>query len=132
MGEIKMKTYLLKMKTGKEQRITIPEDWKLTFGPLLPGQNSINQRPALRIYETKEKQRACFNDVEWFRDEDIKVEEKITRTQGKKVCQAGPDGNRDVVVEARFTEWVDPDDPVEPKKEFLELPGITFSEEDNE
>lgn len=60
-----------------DEIIEIPEDWKITFGPWSPRersramtQNMVEAKPGwiLRVYESKEKQRAVFTNVESFRD----------------------------------------------------------------
>jgi hypothetical protein len=80
-SEEKMKTYEVETVDGGKRRITIPASWKVTFGPLIPGvqqdRYGRNRRYpiALRIYESKEQQRAIFTDVASFRDTSIVVED---------------------------------------------------------
>lgn len=52
--------------------VTIPADWKVTYGTLQPRTHS---SPHLRIYEGKE-QRACFADVTHFRDSQVSLSQK--------------------------------------------------------
>lgn len=120
------KTYILECNGGKQRKVTVPEDWKVTFGPLIPGQQGAGTL-ALRFYEGKEKQRAIFTDVRTFRDADIPVLEKITKTQSKRHTKNTPEGAKDFIVEARVTEWRDADNPEEhtPSDEFLALPDDT-------
>jgi hypothetical protein len=62
--------------TGTIFHISINPKWKVTFGRLQEGMQHYtgNQAKengnglALRIYESKERQLACFRDVESFRD----------------------------------------------------------------
>lgn len=79
------RTYLLVKDNGKQQRITIPAHWTITFGPLAPGLPRTQKYPnrtdnpppsflALRIYEGK-VQRAVFTDMRSFRDESIQLED---------------------------------------------------------
>jgi len=68
-----------------DEIIEIPGDWKMTFGPWAPRsggagpkaftQAVVQNQPGwiLRVYETKEKQRAVFTNVESFRDLSIPV-----------------------------------------------------------
>jgi hypothetical protein len=71
------KSYLVVTKDG-ELRVTVPENWKVTYGPIAPGTRGWNgvQNLAIRFYESAEKQRAIFTDVISFRDLSIKVEKK--------------------------------------------------------
>lgn len=119
------KTYILELKGGKQRKLEVPEDWKVTFGPLIPGERGGNGTLALRFYEGKDKQRAIFTDVQSFRDASIPILEKVTRTQSKRHTKNTPEGAKDFIVEARMTEWRDPDSPEDtmPHDEFLALPG---------
>ena len=61
-----------------DEIIEIPATWKMTFGPWAPrggglraySENQVQQKPGwiLRVYQTKEQQRAVFTNVESFRD----------------------------------------------------------------
>jgi len=118
------KTYILECKGGKQRKLVVPEEWKVTFGPLIPGERHGQGTLALRFYEGKDKQRAIFTDVQSFRDAAIPLLEKVTKTQSKRHKKNTPEGMKDFVVEARVTEWRDPDDPQDsaPHDEFLALP----------
>lgn len=61
--------------SGKELRVSIPEGWKITFGPLVPGMGQSGTL-AFRVYETKEKQRLLLTDVTSFRDETVLIESR--------------------------------------------------------
>ena len=106
------KTYILTLKGGNVRKITIPDTWKLTFGNLVPYEvrGSGGAQVALRLYEgTKENLRAVFTDVIAIRDASIEIVEKRTTVQRKASQRHTGQGMKDVVVEARMTEWVDPD-----------------------
>lgn len=120
------KTYILECKGGKQRKLVVPEEWKVTFGPLIPGREGAGTL-ALRFYEGKDKQRAIFTDVSSFRDASIPLMEKVTKTQSKRHTKNTPEGAKDFIVEARVTEWRDPDDPDDcaPNDEFLALPAET-------
>ena len=67
---------------GRLRRVTVPANWKLTFGSLVPYVQKANASPygnhtlALRIYEgSKENLRAVMTDVASFYDESIVVQE---------------------------------------------------------
>lgn len=126
---IEMKTYLLHMKGGTHQKVTVPANWKVTFGPLCPGGKGYSENGSnsmsLRFYESANNQRAVFTGVQSFRDESIKVMEKITRTQQQTMSKRTGNGAKDVVVEARVSEWIDPDAPPKPGKEFTQLQQLT-------
>jgi len=72
-----MKEYLIKSRDGTRM-ITIPASWKITYGTLHPGTKGYGgDGNVLRIYETKEKQRAIFTGVETFRDLSIPVKKLV-------------------------------------------------------
>lgn len=129
--EIGKKTYILNLKSGNVRRLTIPADWKLSFGQIVPfaGRGLHNEHHsgvALRIYErTKDNLRAVMTDVISIRDASIDVLEKRTSVKRQAAQKQTPQGMKDVVVEARMTEWVDPDKEGDdtPPDEFLKLPG---------
>lgn len=105
------KTYIMDLSNGRLRRITVPSSWKVTFGPLVPPRESERHERktfALRFYEGKDQQRAIFTDVLSFRDESLKVEERVTKTKQKMVHKDAPGGKREMMVEARITEWRDP------------------------
>lgn len=116
-------TYILETTKGV-RKVTVPSAWKVTFGPLIAGKTGGPGTLALRFYENnKENQRAIFTDVNSFRDEAIPIMEKVTRTKQQVMRKDGPAGSRDVIVEARMTEWVDPNKPedIQPEAEFLRI-----------
>lgn len=110
---VKNKTYILTLNNNDIRKVTVPGNWKLTFGPTIPyaGKGTgINNGTALRFYEgDKDKLRACFTDVKAFRDADIPVQERRTQTSRKVVQKAAPGGAKNVEVIAQVTEWFDPD-----------------------
>lgn len=126
------KTYILELTDGNTRRITIPAHWKLTFGSVVPftsrnaGHYDTSHRVALRMYEgNKENLRAVMTDVTSIRDADIVISEKRTSVKRQAAQKQTSQGMKDIVVEARVTEWVNPDDDAERPvpEEFLKLPG---------
>lgn len=119
------RTYVLNMKDGTKQKVTIPGNWKLTFGPLVPGSKDGNMNGAgalvLRIYEgSKENQRAVFTGVESWRDTaelEIEVEQVQTKAQAAFVDIPG-EGRKEVVANMEVRQWVDPDKPLAARVEF--------------
>ena len=120
----KMKIYILELKNGKLRRIHIPADWKVTFGPLIPGGRDGHGTLALRFYEGKEHQRAIFTDVKSFRDSSIQIEERQIKVESQRVRKDTEAGAKDFVVEARSSEWVNPDDDMAAPQEFKTIPKL--------
>jgi hypothetical protein len=122
------KTFILELKSGNVRRITIPATWKMTFGQLVPHTlretHGATSQVALRLYEgTKDNLRAVMTDVVAIRDASMVISERRTTIQRKAAQKHTAHGNKDVVVEARITEWVNPDadeEATEPN-EFLKL-----------
>jgi hypothetical protein len=131
------RTLILRLKNGDTRKLTIPIDWKLTFGsvvPHAPGGHANREAGgvALRLYEgNKENLRAVFTDVISFRDEAIEIRELKTRIKRKVMQKASRHGAKDVTVEARVTEWVDPDNDTDDDdtNEYLKL---THDDEDED
>lgn len=123
---VSTKTYILELKNGNTRKITIPSNWKMTYGQLVPhAERGQGGGVALRLYEgNKENLRAVMSDVVAIRDSSISIVEKRTSVQRKAAKKQTHQGMKDVVVEARVTEWVDPDaeDEGETPAEFLALP----------
>lgn len=121
------RTLILTIKSGSQRRITIPSGYAITFGPLIPGLKQISNGhtgvAALRIYDSDKDQVACFTDVLAFRDASLMIEEKVTRTERKVVRKNSHEGSRDVEVEARVTEWVNPDIAVKVPSEYMRIPS---------
>lgn len=127
-----MKTYHVCRKGGRDQRITVPASWKVTFGPLNPGSRGHEAgQPALRFYESQNQQRAVITDVISFRDTSIKVEEKRTNVKQQVLRKQTPHGDKNVVVEGRVEEWVNPDAP-ESSAGDSEFFRLEHKAEDNE
>lgn len=125
------KTYILELKNGDTRKITVPGHWKLTYGNVVPynknSHNPTESRVALRLYDgTKENLRAVYTDVVSFRDAEIGTLEKRTTVQRKASTKDSPQGARDVIIEARVTEWVNPDNeqPATVPEEFKRLSHI--------
>lgn len=108
------KTYILTLKDGGIRKVTVPATWKMTYGSVAPWQNKgMDSGPkvyALRFYEGSEKNlRAVFTDVVSLRDESIEIVEKRTSIKRQVLQKNTRNGARDVHVEARVSEWVNPD-----------------------
>jgi hypothetical protein len=127
-AEPALTTYLVSRKTG-DMKITVPSSWKVTFGPLNPGNKSGGTcgDPCLRFYESETKQRAVITQVESFRDLSIAVEEKRVSVKQQTLHKNTPNGDKAVIVEGRVEEWVNPDDPQQGKAapEFFKLSADT-------
>lgn len=105
-------TYLFLMDDNSERKVTVPADWNVTFGALIPGSQSNAGRIALRIWKGKQ-QKAVFEGVKGFRDMSIPIEEKITKTQAETYYKGEGDNRKAVNVEVAASEWVNPDKPRE-------------------
>lgn len=125
------RTYILNMKDGTKQKISIPGNWKLTFGPLVPGSKGDTGHNGvgalvLRVYEgNKDNQRAVFTGVESWRDTqelDIEVEQVQEKQQMASVDIPG-EGKKDVAVRMETRQWVNPDKPASARTEFGNLDG---------
>lgn len=85
-GEAKgTRTYRVERGDDETLYITVPEDYKVTFGPVAPGMNEgvvgkKRQTPyVLRFYETKEKQRGLIRGVTGFYDTSFGIETESER-----------------------------------------------------
>ncbi len=113
--EIEQTVYLIEFENKKRQRITVPSSWKVTFGPAAAGvnKNFSGKIPlALRFYENESKQRAIFTDVIGFRDMSIKIEEERTNIQEKDAYVECEGKRKRTTLQAKTTEWVNPDIPL--------------------
>ncbi len=127
-GTMGTKTFILELKNGNVRKIEIPSNWKMTFGQLVPHTlretHGASSQVALRLYEgSKENLRAVMTDVVAIRDASMVISERRTTVERKAAQKQTAHGMKDVVVEARVTEWVNPDDgddAAEPN-EFLKL-----------
>lgn len=72
------RTYILDMENGDKKEVTVPANWKLTFGMLVPrvGGHGNGHGVALRFYEgNKENLRAVMVGVTSLRDKSMGVVE---------------------------------------------------------
>ena len=76
-----LRTYEITFSDRGPMRITIPATWKVTYGAVVPG-SKIGGTYGLRIWETGEKQRAVWANVESFRDLSIQTEIAAVRKYG--------------------------------------------------
>lgn len=88
-------TRTLLVKTTRETfRITVPAEWKITFGS--PGGNRGgfgSDGNELRLYETDKQQRACFTSVVSFRDLSIPVTKLVKHKSGDETWEDDGEGN---------------------------------------
>jgi hypothetical protein len=80
------RTFLIVTRQGSFT-MTIPEEWKITCGRPQGNQQRFGDYE-LRLYETKEKQRACFTDVLAFRDLSIEITRVETRRDDEPDMEA--------------------------------------------
>lgn len=124
-------TYIMDLIGGGQRKVTVPANWKPTFGPTIPftkdGRMASREQGgyALRFYAgSKENLRMIFTDVATFRDSSIVIEEKVTKVEEQTVRKQTAAGAKDFVIQAKHTSWVDPDAPVVPEQEFLTMPKL--------
>lgn len=129
MPEAGKRTYLLEMNNGTRKKVTVPDAWRVTFGPLVPGSKdgSVNSRQAicLRFYEGadagKGKQHAVFTNVESFRVlDEISIEEERIESREETLVRQGDESGEQVVVRAEAKTWVNPDAPKQQTSAFGE------------
>jgi len=79
----KDRIYEITTDQGK-MRVSIPEDWKITYGPVSPGAKGSYSggAMALRVYEAETKQRALFTGVYSFRDMSLPIMRAVVRQRG--------------------------------------------------
>jgi hypothetical protein len=128
MSEQEMKTYILTHEDGTIRKVTVPADWKVTFGPAVKGLNASNKPAqhykipmALRFYESDTKQRAIFTDIVSFRDEAIKIQEQVVKRQEKDGYMECDGVRKRTVFTAEVKEWINPDEAV--NKPMPQLPN---------
>ena len=111
MPTAKTITYLIEFQDNTQRKVTVPADWNVTFGALVPGSTSNMGKLGLRV-RCGTQQKAVFQDVESFRDTSMEIEERIT-TVKEETFFKGDGENRKavVVVEGKVHEWVNPDQP---------------------
>lgn len=90
-----MRTLLVEEANGKKFKITIPSDYKVTFGTAggnraAGGSWGGNQ---LRIYEAESKQRACFVGVQSFRDLSLDLVRLVVSEDGSASWSNDGEGN---------------------------------------
>lgn len=94
----------------------IPDDAKITYGPMTPGSKSYqgNER-TLRIYTSNTNQLAVFVGVSAFRDLSLTVKKRKVTSESSSKQIEGPDGRLHDVTSATAWEWVEDtgDEPVD-------------------
>lgn len=86
----------------------IPDDAKITFGPMTPGsKSSYGYEKTLRIYTSTTNQLAVFVGVTSFRDLSLTIKKRKVTNEGETVQVQGPDGRYSNVVQNQTWEWVE-------------------------
>ncbi|MEB3212683.1 MAG: hypothetical protein VKL39_15090 [Leptolyngbyaceae bacterium] len=134
-----MKTLIVELKDGKDRKITIPDDWIITFGPVAIGaRSSDDSSHVLRLYgdSGKKQLKAVFRNVRSFHEEGIQIFEKVVRKKNKTFRKEGANGGQTYSAEVRQTTWRNPfeDDPevsddFDVSENALSLPGSMSSED---
>lgn len=79
---------LVQREDGKDFKITIPDDAKVTFAPWSPPtRNNYDYKATgtLRVYKTEKNVMACFSGVTGFRDVSLEYQEKVVVEEGATV-----------------------------------------------
>ncbi len=118
--------YLIEHDNGIKRKITIPSDWRVTFGPAAVGMNKnptnrLKMPMALRFYEDENRQRAIFTDIVSFRDMSIPIEEERVTTENKQGVMDVDGASRSVHFEAKIKSWINPDDENEVNAPALDI-----------
>ena len=131
-------TYLIIHEDGTERKITVPSNWRVTFGPAARGSHgakygsTLKMPLCLRFYENETKQRAIFTDVVSFRDLSIKTEIKKVSVQEKQGFMECDGKRKATTFQAVSEEWVNPDDltktPALPDSPNVKEFDVEFSE----
>jgi hypothetical protein len=88
-----VRTLLVFENGGNRFKIDIPVDWKITFGAFQQGKYGGEGGYALRIYESENKQRACFTNVRSFRDLSLPITRFVKTEEGQESWVTDSDGN---------------------------------------
>jgi hypothetical protein len=130
----KMTTYMIEFAGGKQKRVTVPAEWKVTFGPLAPGskgyENNGEKGLCLRMYENQSQQRAVFTKVASFRDMSIHVEERVVHRRNERAQRETPNGVKDFVVQAEYAEWRTEGDDAPGFDPAFQLPKLDDEDDD--
>lgn len=89
------RTLLVEEQNGKKFKITIPADYKVTFGSSNGnrGMTGAYEGNQLRIYEAESKQRACFVGVKSFRDLSLELTRLVVSEDGSSTWSDDGEGN---------------------------------------
>ena len=93
-------------------RMEIPEEWKVTYGPVFQGGKYGGGENALRVYEAESKQRAIFTGVRSFRDLSIPVKRLLVSEKGSNKWEADRNGRRSKSNVEYERKWVDASDDI--------------------
>lgn len=106
------RTFILHLRNGGLRKITIPSNWKMTYGSVVPysrGHASENSSVALRLYENnKENLRAVMCDVVMIRDATIQIWEKHESPTPKNSSNPNKSTGTSMLA-LKPAEWVNPD-----------------------
>jgi len=100
---------LLVRTTDEELRVTIPADFKVTYGRVQPGARGYDEGYCLRIYESDTKQRAVFVNVVSFRDLSIPVQRRVKTVKNSAKSKRDSKGNAELSDKTTVSEgeWED-------------------------
>jgi len=91
--EVETRTLLITEGNGKQFKVTIPADYKVTFSGFQQGGRYPDGTSALRIYEAENKQRACFVGVRSFHDLSLPITRLVVAENGESRWEDDGEGN---------------------------------------
>ena len=133
--KVELKTYILEVGSERrKKKVTVPGNWKITYGHACPGSTNNPGPMVVRFYEgNKDNLRAVLEDVVSFRDSTIKIEEQVVRRKMEVFRRDTPSGSKAVEAEMRVKTWRNPDAPEadeEEDKEYIaKLPAHCETED---
>lgn len=114
-------TYVLVMSDKSLRKITVPKEWTITYGQLMPGiskNDRYNQGAAgygVRFYEGKKttgKAMAAIGGVIEFYPDTIAISEQVIETKRQSYGDSAPEGFKNSTVEAKVVSWRNINEPV--------------------
>lgn len=110
------KTYLVRRHSEGLLKVTVPANWRVTFGPIVAGnsRHGYNGGEAcLRFYESKDQVRAIFTNVTEFRDLSIPVLKRFVEKRAKNEHEIKKNGEKHSGEKVEHVTWINEGDPAD-------------------
>lgn len=113
-AEVTPTTYRLRMQNGTERVLTMPRNWKITFGPNVPGAGR-NRDPyasrgpqgwCFRVYDTQKLLKLVIPDVVEFWEESTFTLEVLERDEATEIILQRVNMNRRRPVQSTLNAWI--------------------------